>query len=305
MNVLVYGSLNIDLVFSVGHIVRPGETISSTALTRSAGGKGANQAAALAKAGVAVKLAGKVGQDGEFLLSLLESYGVDTSLVAVSDGATGQAIIQLDENKQNAIVLYGGGNREITEEEIEAVLAGFTAGDMIVLQNEISHTAEIIRQAKSRGMKVCLNPSPYDKFIEALPLDMVDMFFVNEIEGAALAGALADENFDIFITVVLEKLTNRFPDAEIILTAGRDGAYYAFQEERAHGAILNVPVVDTTGAGDTFTGYFLASRLRGYTAQQSLDTACRAASIAVSRFGAMEAVPAAAEVFGEGRKEKG
>ncbi|MDR1748871.1 MAG: ribokinase [Spirochaetaceae bacterium] len=295
MKVLVYGSLNIDLIFSVGHIVRPGETISGTALTRSAGGKGANQAAALAKAGVPVKLAGKIGQDGEFLLSLLESYGADTSLVTVYGGATGQAIIQLDENRQNAIILYGGGNREITEGEIKAVISGFSAGDMIVLQNEISHTAEIIRQAKSRGMKICLNPSPYDGSVESLPLDMVDIFFVNEIEGAALAG----EPPSAAVPAVLEKLAGRFPSAEILLTAGKDGAYYAFREIRAKGTIMDVPVVDTTGAGDTFTGYFLAARLRGYTEQQALDTACRAASIAVSRPGAMEAVPLASEVFGE------
>ncbi len=297
MRVLVYGSLNIDLVFSVGHIVRPGETVGSTGFIRSAGGKGANQAAALAKAGVPVMLAGKTGRDGEFILSLLKSYGVDTSLVTVYGGAAGQALIQLDENRQNAIILYGGGNREITGEEIKAVISRFSAGDLILLQNEISCMAEIIRQAKSRGMRVCLNPSPCDSSIESLPLDMVDMFFVNEIEGAALAGAPAGEVPSAAVPAVLEKLAGRFPSAEILLTAGKDGAYYAFRESRAQGTIMDVPVVDTTGAGDTFTGYFLAARLRGYTEQQALDRACRAASIAVSRPGAMEAMPLAAEVF--------
>jgi ribokinase len=188
MKILVFGSLNIDLVFSVDHIVCPGETISSGSLEKSAGGKGANQAAALAKAGTEVYMAGKIGRDGEFLLELLQSYGVHTDYVAMYEGATGQALIQLDRRGQNSIVLYDGGNGAIEAAEIGRVLADFGAGDIILLQNEIPHTGEIIRAARSRGMKICLNPSPYDEKIDALPLNEINLFFVNEIEGAALAG---------------------------------------------------------------------------------------------------------------------
>ncbi|GHU58485.1 ribokinase [Spirochaetia bacterium] len=296
---LVYGALNIDLVFPVDHIVRPGETISAGDFRRSAGGKGSNLAAALAKAGAPVYLAGKIGRDGEFLLELLRSYKVDTSLVAMYEGATGNAFIQVDKNGQNAIVLFAGGNGVITVEEINTVLDTFGRDDIIMLQNEIVHGAEIITGAKQRGLRVCFNPSPYNEEIASLPLDLVDTFFVNEIEGAALAALAGNGTPDTNVPfpAILEKLVHQFPHAEIILTAGKEGAFYGYQDIRARGAVLDVPVVDTTGAGDTFSGYFIAARARGRTVNEALTLACKAASIAVSRHGAMEAVPCAGEVF--------
>jgi ribokinase len=296
MKILVFGSLNIDLIFFVDHIVLPGETISSGSLEKSAGGKGANQAAALAKAGMEVYMAGKIGNDGLFLLELLRSYGVRTDYVKIYGGATGQAIIQLDRKGQNSIVLYSGGNGAIETGEIGGALGPFGRGDIILLQNEIPHTEEIIKAAHSKGMKVCLNPSPYDEKIEPLPFDKVDLFFVNEIEGAALAGMSADSRCSI--PEVLDRLTGRFPKSEIILTVGKDGAYYGYGAVRAKSGVIDLPVVDTTGAGDTFTGYYLAARAKNFSVEESLSIACRAASIAVSRKGAMESIPFAAEVFG-------
>jgi len=293
MNVLVYGSLNIDLLFSVDHIVTPGETISSNSFTRSAGGKGANQAAALAKAGLSVYMAGKIGRDGRFLLELLESYGVNTENVVQYEGTTGQAVIQIDKNGQNAIVLNSGGNGEVTIEEIRVTVAQFKADDIIVLQNEIANLSEIMKSANERGMRICLNPSPFNEKIEALPLSLAHWLFVNEIEGAALAKLPGNSG----LHDILEKLVRLFPTTEIILTAGKEGALYGCGETRAKGEIINVPVVDTTGAGDTFTGFFLAAREKNLSASQSLAAACKAASIAVSRKGAMESIPMADEVF--------
>ena len=294
MKILVFGSLNIDLIFSVDHIAAPGETIGSESLVKSAGGKGANQAAALAKAGMPVYMAGKTGVDGQFLLTLLQSYGVNTERVIQYEGASGQAIIQLDRNKQNAIVLYSGGNGAITLDEIRSTIAEFSAGDLVVLQNEISHVRAIMECAKEKGMRICLNPSPCNEKIEKLPLDLADMFFVNEIEGAALAGLPPDTTPE----EALDRLVRRFPRAEIILTAGKDGAYYGFGETRAKGDIIDLPVADTTGAGDTFTGYFIAAREKNIPVPQALTLACKASSIAVSRKGAMESIPLAVEVFG-------
>lgn len=285
MKILVFGSLNIDLTFSVDHIVKPGETIGSTALQRGAGGKGANQAAALAKAGMDVYMAGKIGADGEFLAGLLQSYGVNTDHVVRYDGATGQAIIQLEKTGQNSILLFAGGNGEICPDEIEKTLNAFGAGDAVLLQNEIVRTGEIMEQAKKRGMKIYFNPSPFDASVAALPLDIVDCFFVNEIEGASLTG------MDSGLTDILDSLVRRFSRAEIILTAGSEGAYYAFGSMRAKGEIVKLPVVDTVGAGDTFTGFFIAARNMGQPVEEALQTACRAASVSVSRKGAMEAMP--------------
>ncbi|MCL2093783.1 MAG: ribokinase [Treponema sp.] len=295
MKILVYGSLNIDLVFSVDHIVQPGETISSRALVKSAGGKGANQAAALGKAGMEVYMAGKIGEDGRFILDLLESYGVNTSKVRVYGGASGQALIQVDRGGQNSIVLYGGGNAEIQAEEIPLVLETFGPGDGILLQNEIPHIAEIIRQAKERGMKVYFNPSPFDEKILALPpeaLEAVDLFFVNEIEGALLAD-LGDKAPP---DRIMEALCAKFPGAEIILTVGKEGAYYGLGPERERGLSPPVEAVDTTGAGDTFTGYYIAARAE-QPVKEALALACRAASMAVARKGAMEAIPFKAQLL--------
>jgi ribokinase len=297
MKVLVYGSLNIDMIFSVDHVVRPGETISSKSLTRSAGGKGANQAAALAKAGLSVYAAGKTGADGRFLPELLQSYGVNTENIVEYAGATGQAIIQLDKNRQNSIVVYSGGNGAITMEEITRTLAGFGQGDIILLQNEIVLLREIITGAKQRGLAVYFNPSPYDRTIEDLPLDMVDMFFVNEIEGAALAAPGEAESRPDTLPAILDRLVSRFPHAEIILTAGEKGAWYGRGEIREKADVVEVEVADTVGAGDTFTGYFIAARARRFSVSQALAVACKAAAITVSRAGAMEAIPFAGEVF--------
>jgi ribokinase len=298
MKVLVYGSINIDMNYHVDHIVVPGETISAWKFEKSAGGKGANQAAALAKAGLEVYMAGKAGHDGDFLLDLLRSYGVNTGHVAIYDGPTGNAIIQLDKNKQNSIFLFSGGNGEITVGEISGTLDSFGEGDIIVLQNEIVHLKEIIEGASERNMQICLNPSPYSPAIETLPLEKVTTFFVNEIEGAAMAGIkAANSPAGPDFAEILDKLAIRFPTAEIVLTAGKQGAFYARGAERESASIVEVPVVNTVGAGDTFSGYFIAARSRGYSAKKALECASKAASIAVSRPGAMASVPPASEVF--------
>jgi ribokinase len=150
-----------------------------------------------------------------------------------------------------------------------------------------------MEMAKERGLKIHLNPSPYNQKIEELPLELADILFVNEIEGASLA----ESSPETPLPLVLDRLASRFPQSEVILTAGRDGVYYGHGTIRERGAIIDLPVVDTTGAGDTFTGYFIAARARNYSVSQALAIACKAASIAVSRKGAMESVPLAREVF--------
>ena len=293
MKLLVYGALNIDLVYSVDHIVLPGETIRSHSLSKSAGGKGANQAAAAAKAGMDVYMAGKIGGDGDFLLSLLNSYGVNTGNVSIWPGPTGNALIQVDSSGQNSIIIHAGGNGEITPAEAEAAIAGFGKDDIISLQNEINLSTEIINAAVKAGMRICFNPSPWDEKIRKLPLKLVDIFVVNEIEGPFLAGLPAGTSTE----KTLAKLTEMFPGKEIILTAGNKGAYYGCDSQREKGNIIKFPVVDTTGAGDTFTGYYLTARAKNYTVAEALRLACKAASISVSRKGAMESIPLAEEVF--------
>ncbi|WP_298503987.1 ribokinase [uncultured Sphaerochaeta sp.] len=293
MRFLNYGSVNIDLIFTVDHIVKGGETLQSTSLTRSAGGKGANQSAALAKAGATVFHAGKVGRDGDFLLQLLTSYGVDVSHIRTYDGATGQALIQLDANKQNAIILYSGGNGAIATDEIDRTLEHFGFGDVLVLQNEIVHIDYLIKNAKRRGMKVCMNVAPFDPSALSLPLELIDILVVNEIEGAGLADMRQTSDYK----AILERLVTRYPASEILLTIGKQGCWYAFKDLRVHHDIYDTPVVDTTAAGDTFIGYYLASIARGCSIRQALQYASKAAGLAVSRPGAMASIPLAEEVF--------
>jgi ribokinase len=293
MRFLTYGSINIDLIFTVDHILRGGETLQSSSLVRSAGGKGANQSAALAKAGAEVYHAGKIGGDGLFLLDLLEGWGVDTRHVRTYDGATGQALIQVDREGQNAIILYGGGNKAITVEEIDETLAHFGSGDMLVLQNEIVHTAHLIAGAKARGMKVCMNIAPFDPSVFDLRLEDLDLLVVNEIEGAALARLDGQAGYGD----ILEALVRRYPRSQVLLTVGKDGSLYGFGAVRQSQPIIETEVVDTTAAGDTFIGYYLASIARGYAPDEAMYWATKASSITVSRSGAMSSIPIEGEVF--------
>lgn len=293
MQFLNYGSINIDLIFSVDHIVLGGETEPSTKLVRSAGGKGANQSAALAKAGATVFHAGKIGEDGRFLLSLLQSYGVDTSFVRIGSGSTGQAIIQLDKHKQNAILLYGGGNREITKEEIDETLEHFGSDTLLVLQQEIVHTAYLIERAKVRGLSICINLAPFDDSVFSLPLNLVDLIVVNEIEGAALARVGENTGYE----EILMRLMGAYPQAEILLTVGKQGAWYGGKGKKIHQDVYPAKVVDTTAAGDTFIGFYLASLARGYTVEQALASASKASALAVSQLGAMASIPLADQVY--------
>jgi ribokinase len=293
MKTLVYGSLNIDLIYSVDKIAIPGETISSFSLTKSAGGKGANQAAALAKAGMETWMAGKIGPDGTFLLSLLESYGVHTEKVIQYEGPSGQAVIQVEKSGQNSIILFAGGNGLVSPDEIEQCLSMFEKGDFVVLQNEIAYTDLIMKKAKDKGMKIALNPSPWNEKAKALPFELADLLFVNEIEGSFLANM----GPEVPAANILDSLCTSFPQTEVILTVGKEGVLYGCGKEQARAGIVETPVIDTTGAGDCFSGYFLASRQCGFTIQESLSLACKASSITVSRKGAMESIPFKEEVF--------
>ncbi|MBP5232403.1 MAG: ribokinase, partial [Planctomycetes bacterium] len=191
MKILNFGSLNVDRVFQVAHFVRPGETLGSSGYAVHAGGKGANQSAALALAGAPVWHAGRVGADGDWLLRLLADKGVDVSLVVVGEEPTGQAVIQVDAHGENALLLDGGANRAIASGQIASTLAHFGPGDVVLLQNEISRLGEIIAAAAAKGLKVWLNPAPFDEGVARLPLDKVSTVVVNETEGRGLAG-LAD-----------------------------------------------------------------------------------------------------------------
>ena len=291
MRFLVLGSVNIDSIFTVEHIVREGETIQSLSFSQSAGGKGANQAAALGKAGADVSFAGIAGKDGVWILDKLQGYGVDTGLsLVLEEGHTGQAIIQVDGRGENSIILNAGGNHMFTERFIDSVLDHFSSGDVLVLQNEASMVPYAMMKGRERGMRICLNPSPFSSSIAAWPLDLADFIFVNEIEASGLSDSSVPVS-DAEYRDVASTLSLSFPSSSVIVTAGESGSYHAVKGDVIHCPAFPVPAVDTTGAGDTFTGFFLAADSREAKAEEALAIASRAASIAVSRKGAMESIP--------------
>ena len=283
MKVLCFGSLNLDIVFAVEHFVRSGETISSKERTLNAGGKGLNQSVALAKAGAEVYHAGNIGPDGKLLIDTLRENGVNTDYIRTVDDVSGQAIIQVDKTGQNCIMLYDGANTKVDSEQINAVLKNFGAGDTIVLQNEINAMPEIIEKAKAKGMRVALNPSPITKALTRYPLHLVDVFIVNEIEGEALTRKNKPED-------IVKVMAIKYPDAEIVLTLGKDGVLYYDGINTYKQESYKVIAADTTAAGDTFTGYFLQFS-QEVSVPEALRIATVASGIAVSREGAAKSIP--------------
>lgn len=292
MKVLNFGSLNLDYVYDVDHFVREGETISSTDMNIFCGGKGLNQSVALAKAGAKVYHAGAVGSaDGGMLLKALSDVGADIYYIKRYDMSSGHAIIQKNRAGNNCILLYGGANQNIGVDFIKEVLKDFDKGDILLLQNEVSNLSFIIDEGYKRGMSIVLNPSPINEKIFECDLEKVEYLILNEIEAADILGA-SDTGEDELI----EKLTKRFPGMKIVLTLGEKGSVYVDKTQKIRQEIYKTDVVDTTAAGDTFTGYFIAGIVAGIDVAGSLKQAAGAASITVSRKGASPSIPFAREV---------
>jgi len=291
MKILNIGSLNIDYTYSQDHIVAEGETLAATKRTVNCGGKGLNQSIALAQAGAKVFHAGKIGAEGEFLKERIAKGGADVSLIKQSSEPTGHAIIQVDSRGRNSIVILGGANQDITVEDIDTYLEGFEAGDLLLLQNETSNLEYAITAAKAKGMKIALNPSPIDeKLLSSKALAEVDIFILNETEGCALTGESEPPK-------ICSKMQELYGPCITMLTLGSKGCVYNDEEWTFAHDIYKVDAVDTTAAGDTFTGFFLASLMRGESPEQAIELASKASSIAVTRPGAADSVPTLSEVF--------
>jgi ribokinase len=291
MRILNFGSLNIDYVYRVDTFLKPGETKAAKSRSVFAGGKGLNQSLAIARAGLSVFHAGKIGEEGGFLVDTLQKGKVDTSLIVRSSVPTGHTIIQVDDSGRNCILLFGGANQDIEEAYIDSTLEKFEKSDILVLQNEISRIPMIIEKAKEKGLTIVMNPAPYTPSIQNYPLDSVNIFILNEIEAEGLSGSGNPRQ-------AIEILAARFPNAQIVLTLGEEGALWAHKDQQLYQPAYKVKAVDTTAAGDTFTGYFIAGMVEGLETKQALDLAARAASICVTRPGAADSIPWRQEVPG-------
>lgn len=289
MRVLVMGSLNYDFVYEVDHIHRPGETIESLSMGAYYGGKGLNQAIALSKAGATVYMSGLVGEDGEDLRNCCKEYGIDTAYLKTVKGKSGHAVIQVDKNGQNSILLYGGANRSQQKECIDEVLGSFQAGDILLLQNEINQLEYIIEKAWERKMTIALNPSPITKELCSYDLSKINVLLLNEIEGEALSGEREPED-------IIKSLKAKYQNTDIVLTLGEKGVLCSFRNKTVYEPSKKVDVADTTAAGDTFTGYFIYGLICKSSIEENLKRSTAAAAIAVSRKGAAPSIPTMDEV---------
>lgn len=289
MKILNFGSLNIDNVYAVDHFVRPGETTSSEGMKTFCGGKGLNQSIAISRAGAEVYHAGCIGKDGEMLKICLQQNNVNTQFLGYVNCPTGHAIIQVDKNGQNCILLYGGANQNITTDYIDSVFSNFEKGDLLLLQNEICYMEYIMETAYKNGMIIALNPSPINDKLKSFPLHYVKYFLLNEIEGNELTEKVDADS-------IAEELLNKYNEACIVLTLGKKGILYLDKHQKATHGVYNVKLVDTTAAGDTFTGYFLAGITEKLPIEKILEIASKASSISVSRSGASDSIPFRNEV---------
>jgi ribokinase len=254
-----------------------------------AGGKGANQSIAIARAGGAVCHVGKIGYDGLWMVENMKSDGVDTSNIFISTKPTGHAIVQVDRFGQNSIVIYGGTNKDITTEEIDTVLSKCLPKDIILLQNEISNVGYLISQAADIGLEVVFNPAPMSSDVLTYALEDVSMLILNENEGQMLSGKTTHED-------IVDTIVEKYPHSKVVLTLGESGAVYADGSRRVAVHGCKVEVVDSTGAGDAFIGYMLAGLQKEMSIEYCLSFANKAAALSVTRKGATASIPMLNEV---------
>lgn len=289
LRILNFGSMNLDYVYRVPHFVAPGETLAAEGQSLNPGGKGLNQSIALARAGAAVCHAGCVGAGGEQLAALLRENGVDTAFLRPVSCLQGNAMIQVNDAGENCILLYGGSNRAVTREQVDETLAQFSAGDYLVLQNEISCLDHLVRRAAQRGMHIVLNPSPFEDQLRQLDYNAISWLLVNEVEARQLTGQTQPE-------AVWAALHSQYPALCLVLTLGSAGAVCFTPQETVRQPIFPVQAVDTTAAGDTFTGFFLAALVAGRPLAVCMRRAAMASALSVGRPGASCSIPTAREV---------
>lgn len=289
MKIYCLGSLNIDYVYQVPHFVRPEETLSSETMNIFPGGKGLNQSVALGKAGASVVHGGIINRSDEFLTSVLDTAKVDISRIKTTDTPTGHAIIQVEQSGQNSILLYPGANHKFTQDYIEYVLGDAAQDDMILIQNEINCLDIVFDVAHRKKMQIALNPSPFDKKLLTLPLSQVTWWIFNEIEGRELTGKSVPAE-------IVSAMYEKFPDSNILLTLGDKGCLFKNAFLDLFQPAYRTTAIDTTAAGDTFTGYFLAMVAESKSLSDALKIASYAASLAVSRAGSSESIPYLKEV---------
>ncbi len=274
-----FGSINVDHVYRVADMPLPGETLTAASYQKLLGGKGINQSIAIARAGGQPVHVGAVGSDDSWTMAQVESFGIDTAHVAQSAQPTGHAVIYVDDAGENQIVIYGGANRDLQPAQIETAFEACDGGDhWVLVQNETNLLADIVARAKAAGFKVAYSAAPFVADTVAELIGRIDLLAVNEIEAQETAGLLDVDVSEIAVP-------------ELLITRGSRGAEFHSHGAVHHHPAFQVDTVDTTGAGDTFLGSFLAGHSRGDEISRSLRYASAASAVQVTQPGAAVAIP--------------
>ncbi len=290
LKILNFGSLNIDRTYEVVDFVTAGQTVSTANYQEFSGGKGLNQSIALARAGGEVYHIGVIGHDGAALRQALVDEGVDTRYLKEVNGHSGHTVIQIDHNGENCILFEAGSNALLTTDMIDQVFDDFKEEEVLVLvQNEVSNVPYIIQKASDEGHQIAFNPSPMNDNVFQAPLDLVNYFLINEGEGQALTQQTEADKIE-------QSMHDLYPSANVLLTLGEHGSRLRLNGKNYRAEAVKTQVVDTTAAGDTFTGYFLAGLVGEDDIQHTLDQASLASSLAIAIKGAVASIPLLDEV---------
>ena len=279
------GSINADNFYRLPHLPGPGETIAATDFRQGLGGKGANMSVAAARAAARVMHIGALGRDGTWALERLLEYGVETAHITVVDAPTGHANINIDAAGENSIVFFPGANHMVSEQMIGAALAEASPGDFLLMQNETLGQAYAATTAKTLGMRVAYAAAPFRAEGVTAIMEHVDLLILNAVEAGQLTEATGMALSDL-------------PIDDIIVTLGADGCRWVSNKV---GTVQDYPafkadVVDTTGAGDTFTGYLVAGLDRGLIMQDAIVLAMKAGALMVARRGTADVIPDLKEI---------
>lgn len=291
MGIYNFGSLNIDRIYSLEHFVLPEETVIAKSYKESFGGKGLNQSIAIARAGAKLHHIGVIGNDGEVLKKFLNKNGVNVDFIYREKVENGHAVIQVDSEGQNCIIVNRGSNGCLSQNKIDGVINSVRSCDIVILQNEVSNVEYIIKKAHEKRAYIILNPSPIDEKLLDSNLKNVNLFILNEIEAKWLCRYFENDLFDL-----KKELLLKYPESDFLLTLGSEGSHYFNKDTDIKQKSYDVEVVDTTGAGDTYCGYFVASLSKGYDIKECMNIASAASALAITSFGAALSIPNFEEV---------
>lgn len=295
-NICVIGSLNMDLVVNVDIMPKPGQTIIGSNFKEVPGGKGANQAVAMARLNGNVSMIGKVGEDGfgQTLINSLKNDKVDTTYIQTAKGATGVALITVDKNAQNSIVVSPGANFEVKEDDIDNNIEAIKNSDIVVLQLEtpLNTIKYALNKAKELNKYTILNPAPAVKLDDEI-IKNVDLLTPNETELEIISGVSIETEEDIqkAAQIMLEKGVK-----ELIVTLGSKGSLYINKEKSMFKKAYKVEAVDTTAAGDSYTGALAVALSQDKNIEDAMDFASKVGALSVLKEGAQSSLPTLEDV---------